>query len=116
MNFDASFEALVRNGFAAALAAGQPDRITRSAYAALDQQPTAVIALGKAAGAMAAAVRNGGYMVRVLSLLPMKTTARLMVLIVLQVRTRFLMNAVLPRQLRLRVVSNLLARRIICCC
>ena len=61
MHFDASFEALVRNSFAAALAAGQPDRITRSAYAALDQQPTAVIALGKAAGAMAAAVRDGGY-------------------------------------------------------
>ena len=61
MNFDVSFEALVRNSFAAALAAGQPDRITRSAYAALDQQPTAVIALGKAAGAMAAAVRDGGY-------------------------------------------------------
>ena len=61
MNFDASFEALVRNSFAAALAAGQPDSITRSAYAALDQKPTAVIALGKAAGAMAAAVRNRGY-------------------------------------------------------
>jgi hydroxypyruvate reductase len=61
MHFDAAFEALARNSFAAALAAGQPDRITRSAYAALDQQPTAVIALGKAAGAMAAAVRNGGY-------------------------------------------------------
>ena len=61
MNFDASFEALVRNGFAAALAAGQPDRITQSAYSALDQQPTAVIALGKAAGAMAVAVRNRGY-------------------------------------------------------
>ena len=61
MHFDASFEALARNSFAAALAAGQPDRITRSAYAALDQQPTAVIALGKAAGAMAAAVCNGGY-------------------------------------------------------
>ena len=61
MNFDASFEALVRNSFAAALAAGQPDRITGSAYASLDQQPTAVIALGKAAGAMAAAVRNSGY-------------------------------------------------------
>ena len=58
MNFDASFEALVRNSFAAALAAGQPDRVTQSAYAALDQQPTAVIALGKAAGAMAAAVSS----------------------------------------------------------
>ena len=61
MNFDASFEALVRNSFAAALAAGQPDRITQSAYSSLDQQPTAVIALGKAAGAMAVAVRNRGY-------------------------------------------------------
>ena len=38
MHFDAAFEALARNSFAAALAAGQPDRITRSAYAALDQQ------------------------------------------------------------------------------
>jgi len=61
MHFDASFEALVRNSFAAALAAGQPNRITQSAYAALVQQPTAVIALGKAAGAMAAAVRSSGY-------------------------------------------------------
>ena len=61
MTFDASFEALVRSSFAAALAAGQPDRITRSAYASLDQQPTAVVALGKAAGAMAAAVRDSGY-------------------------------------------------------
>ncbi|MDA9251597.1 MAG: DUF4147 domain-containing protein [Alphaproteobacteria bacterium] len=61
MNFDASSEALVRKSFAAALAAGQPDRITRSAYMSINRQPTAVIALGKAAGAMAMAVRNGGY-------------------------------------------------------
>ena len=57
MNFDASFEALVRNSFAAALAAGQPDRITRSAYAALDQQPTAVLRPG---GIAASGLRDRG--------------------------------------------------------
>ena len=61
MNFDASSEALVLKSFAAALAAGQPDRITRSAYMSINRQPTAVIALCNAAGAMAMAVRNGGY-------------------------------------------------------
>ena len=61
MQFDILSEQLVRDSFAAALVAGQPDRITVSAYAGLLRAPTAVIALGKAAGAMAAAVRDAGY-------------------------------------------------------
>ena len=103
MNFDASFEALVRNSFSAALAAGQPDRITQSAYSSLDQQPTAVIALGKAAGAMAVAVRNRGYDGSGLVITTDENHPRLMVLIALPVRIRLLMNAVLQPQLRSKI-------------
>jgi glycerate 2-kinase len=55
------FEKIVTGGFSAALAAGVPDQITKDAYLELDQPPSHVIALGKAAGAMADAVRNCGY-------------------------------------------------------
>ena len=49
------------DGFAAALEAGAPGQITKDAYRKLDEKPTHVIALGKAAGAMATAVQDGGY-------------------------------------------------------
>jgi len=61
MQADLKGEQLVRDSFTAALAAGQPGLITSSAYNRLPQTPTAIIALGKAAGAMAAAVRDAGY-------------------------------------------------------
>ena len=56
-----SFKKIISDGFSAALAAGIPDQITKDAYLELDQPPSHVIALGKAAGAMAEAVRNCGY-------------------------------------------------------
>ena len=49
------------DGFVAALKAGAPDLITRDAYRKLDEKPSHVIALGKAAGAMATAVQDDGY-------------------------------------------------------
>ena len=55
------FERVITDGFSAALKAGIPNQITKSAYLELDQAPSLVIALGKAAGAMADAVRNCGY-------------------------------------------------------
>jgi len=61
MQADPNGEQLVRDSFTAALAAGQPGPITATAYAWLHRPPTAVLALGKAAGAMAKAVRDAGY-------------------------------------------------------
>ena len=55
------FEQVITDGFSAALKAGIPHQITKNAYLELDQPPSHVIALGKAAGAMADAVRNCGY-------------------------------------------------------
>ena len=55
------FEKIISDGFSSALAAGIPDQITKDAYLELDQLPSHVIALGKAAGTMAEAVRNCGY-------------------------------------------------------
>ena len=55
------FEKVISNGFSAALKAGIPNQITKNAYLELDQPPSHVIALGKAAGAMADAVRDCGY-------------------------------------------------------
>ena len=55
------FKKIISDGFSAAIRAGNPDQITRDAYLELDQPPSHVIALGKAAGAMAEAVRNCGY-------------------------------------------------------
>ncbi len=55
------FKKIISDGFSAAIAAGNPDQITKDAYIELDQPPSHVIALGKAAGAMAEAVRNCGY-------------------------------------------------------
>ena len=51
---------LARGAFDAAVAAGHPGRATRRAMARLDAGPTAVLAIGKAAPAMAAAVREAG--------------------------------------------------------
>ena len=56
-----SFKNIIFDGFSAAIAAGIPDQITHDAYLELDQPPSHVIALGKAAGAMAEAVRDCGY-------------------------------------------------------
>lgn len=47
-------------GFKAALDAGRPKKIMASALAGLTESPTKIIALGKAAGAMAQACRDGG--------------------------------------------------------
>ena len=55
------FDKIMFDGFAAALEAGAPGQITKDAYRKLDEKPTHVIALGKAAGAMATAVHDGGY-------------------------------------------------------
>ncbi len=55
------FKKIISDGFSAALAAGIPDQIIQDAYLELDQPPSHVIALGKAAGAMAEAVRDCGY-------------------------------------------------------
>ena len=56
-----SFKEIICDGFSAAIAAGNPDQITKDAYLELDQPPSHLIALGKAAGAMAEAVRKCGY-------------------------------------------------------
>ncbi|MGC6452670.1 MAG: glycerate kinase type-2 family protein [Candidatus Puniceispirillaceae bacterium] len=53
-------KALARRAFEAACAAGHPAGVTREAMARLETPPTAVISVGKAAGAMAAAVRDAG--------------------------------------------------------
>ena len=55
------FKKVITDGFSAALKAGIPHQIIKNAYLELDQPPSHVIALGKAAGAMADAVRNCGY-------------------------------------------------------
>ena len=55
------FDKIVRDGFAAALVAGNPGIITTEAYRKLSTPPSIVIAFGKAAGAMATAVRAAGY-------------------------------------------------------
>ena len=55
------FDKIIFDGFAAALEAGDPVKITKDAYRKLAEKPTHVIAIGKAAGAMATAVRDGGY-------------------------------------------------------
>ena len=55
------FDKIMFDGFAAALDAGAPGQITKDAYRKLDDKPSHVIALGKAAGAMAMAVQEGGY-------------------------------------------------------
>ena len=56
----AAMRLLVRRAFDAACAAGHPAGVTRDAMARLKTPPTAMIAIGKAAGAMAAAVRKAG--------------------------------------------------------
>jgi len=56
----AATRALVRRAFDAACAAGHPAGVTRDAMARLQTAPTAVIAVGKAAAAMASAVRDAG--------------------------------------------------------
>ena len=55
------FGKIICNGFSAALVAGVPDQITKGAYLDLNEPPNHVIALGKAAGIMAEAVRDCGY-------------------------------------------------------
>jgi glycerate 2-kinase len=56
----ATWADLARRGFDAALAAGHPGAVTLAAMAQLDTPPTAIIAVGKAASSMAAAVREAG--------------------------------------------------------
>ena len=56
----AAWKAAACRAFDAACAAGHPAGVTRDAMARLETPPTAVIAIGKAAGAMAAAVREAG--------------------------------------------------------
>ena len=56
----AVWKAAACRAFDAACAAGHPAGVTRDAMARLETPPTAVIAIGKAAGAMAAAVREAG--------------------------------------------------------
>ncbi|MGB2240968.1 MAG: hydroxypyruvate reductase, partial [Candidatus Puniceispirillaceae bacterium] len=53
------FSSWIRAAFDSALSAGQPLRITQSACQTI-AAPTAVIALGKAAGAMAEGARAAG--------------------------------------------------------
>tara|TARA_X000000950_G_scaffold64704_1_gene79359 strand:+ start:4536 stop:5840 length:1305 start_codon:yes stop_codon:yes gene_type:complete len=55
-----AMKALVARAFEAACAAGHPARVSAQAMTRLAVPPTSVIAVGKAAGAMAAAVRNAG--------------------------------------------------------
>ena len=66
------------------LLAGQPLRITQSACQPI-AAPSAIIALGKAAGAMAEGARAAGVNAPGSLSLPMKTTARLTDLIVLRI-------------------------------
>ena len=77
----AQFAGWLRAAFDAALLAGQPLRITQSACHSI-AAPTAVIALGKAAGAMAEGARAAGVTAPGSLSPPMRTTARLMGLIV----------------------------------
>jgi len=56
----ARLKELARRAFDAALAAGHPASVTGQAMAWLDTPPTAVIAIGKAAAAMAQAVHDAG--------------------------------------------------------
>ena len=53
------FHNILTTGFDAALSAGDPFGITRKACADMASAPTAIIAIGKAAGAMADAARAG---------------------------------------------------------
>ena len=53
-------ERLARDAFDAALRAGHPAEITQAAIANLTKTPTAIVALGKAAAAMAQAARDSG--------------------------------------------------------
>jgi glycerate 2-kinase len=55
------FDAVLRAAFDAALAAGDPYEITQRACARLECLPTAIIAFGKAAVAMAEAARAAGF-------------------------------------------------------
>ena len=55
------FKKIISDGFSAAIAAGDPGQITKDAYLELDQPPSHVIAVGKAAVAMVEAVSNCGY-------------------------------------------------------
>ena len=54
------WHAAARSAFAAALEAGHPRAVTTDAMARLDVPPTFIIAIGKAAAAMAQAVRDTG--------------------------------------------------------
>lgn len=56
----AALKKLVAHAFDAACAAGHPAKVTAQAMLQLAAPPTAVVAVGKAAGAMAAAVRDAG--------------------------------------------------------
>jgi glycerate 2-kinase len=55
-----AFDAALRAAFDAALTAGDPRQITNAACGALGKVPTAIVAVGKAAGAMAEAARDAG--------------------------------------------------------
>ena len=54
------WKSLVRRAFDAAVAAGHPGGVTRTAMARLESRPTAIISVGKAAASMAQAVRDYG--------------------------------------------------------
>ena len=58
MTASTDWKALARRAFDAALAAGHPAGVTAAAMKNLPADPTAVIAVGKAAAAMATAVRD----------------------------------------------------------
>ena len=60
MTASADWKALAGRAFNAALAAGHPAGVTAAAMKKLQADPTAVIAVGKAAAAMATAVRDDG--------------------------------------------------------
>ena len=60
MPASADWKALAGRAFDAALAAGHPAGVTAAAMKKLQADPTAVIAVGKAAAAMATAVRDCG--------------------------------------------------------
>ncbi len=60
MTASADWKALAGRAFDAAIAAGHPARVTAAAMKNLQADPTAVIAVGKAAAAMATAVRDCG--------------------------------------------------------
>ena len=56
-----NFHNILTTGFDAALIAGDPFEITRKACADMASAPTAIVAIGKAAGAMADAARDAGF-------------------------------------------------------